>query len=616
MTPFDLWALRFLLASVGCMVAGAGVWAVTALCRRYLPAVAMQRTMWLLGLATVVGTFLVILVPHSERLRLVPPIELSGATEAHSMAADARAAAAPALTAGAAPRAAAAELSWLALGARAWLALYLLGLGYSVIRLLHSQRMLGELAAAGWRVTALHQHAGFATALGRASTAPVFEVDAPISPMLFGLFRPRLLLPRHLRNFDVIQQQMIVTHELTHLRRHDLQWMGAGAFLQTLLWFNPFMRLLRANLSWAQELGCDRDVLHGRPGAERKAYAAALVAQLKLQHRAANTALAFGGVSVRTVAARVALIREPAATAWRTWARCATIGGLAAVFAGSLALQPALAWDTLSAHETMPAVPGTWLAPFEQPALLTAINCTELADAATGARLVHEGECDERVTPASTFNIVVSLMGYDSGILVDEHAPALPFKEGYADWNPAWRVTTDPTTWIMRSVLWYAQQVTARLGATRFQRYVQSFDYGNHDVSGDSGKENGLSLSWVSSSLKISPVEQVQFLRRVVNRNLPLTPHAYDTTTRLLKLQTLPGGWEIYGKTGTASPVLPDGRDDRTRAYGWFVGWATKGQRTVVFARLVLEPAQEGSAAGPRAREAFLRDLPARLESL
>ncbi|WP_370660246.1 class D beta-lactamase [Massilia glaciei] len=249
--------------------------------------------------------------------------------------------------------------------------------------------------------------------------------------------------------------------------------------------------------------------------------------------------------------------------------------------------------------------------PFNDAAPPAALNCTALVDAASGRRLVHEGRCDERVTPASTFNIVVSLMGYDSGILRDEHAPALPFKAGYPAWIPSWRATTDPTSWISNSVVWYAQQVTSKLGAERFQGYIKSFDYGNGDVTGDPGKNNGLTLSWVGSSLKISPVEQVAFLRKLVNRQLPLTPKAYDMTTRILTSETLANGWVVHGKTGTAYPVLPDGKDDRKRQYGWYVGWAQKGERTVVFARLALDQKQETSAAGPRVKQAFLRDLSA-----
>ena len=153
-------------------------------------------------------------------------------------------------------------------------------------------------------------------------------------------------------------------------------------------------------------------------------------------------------------------------------------------------------------------------------------------------------------------------MGYDSGILENEHAPSMPFRKSYVHWNPAWRAATDPSSWLKHSVLWYAQQVASRLGAARFQGYVTSFDYGNRDVSGDPGKDNGLALSWVSSSLKISPAEQVTFLRKVVNRQLPLAPKAYDMTARIMQPEMLDNGWEIHGKTGTASPVLPDGRDD------------------------------------------------------
>ena len=54
--------------------------------------------------------------------------------------------------------------------------------------------------------------------------------------------------------------------------------------------------------------------------------------------------------------------------------------------------------------------------------------CTLVADADTGQSLVHSGPaCAERVTPASTFKIAISLMGYDAGILQDESRPAWPY---------------------------------------------------------------------------------------------------------------------------------------------------------------------------------------------
>jgi beta-lactamase class D len=583
----DLLICRFLLACAGCLVAGLGVWALLSVLGRRLPALASQRSVWLLGQVTVAAAFLVVLLPHSERLRVVPRIELPNpATSAVPVPGKAT----PPLAASGAEWSTdvrPAGRSWLAVGASAWLVAYLAGLGYATFRLLNAGRFLRGLSASGSRVPGT-----------LAGGAEVIEVDAPISPMLYGFFRARLLLPKHLRGFDPLQRQMMIEHEVTHLRRRDLQWMGAGLVLQTLFWFNPFMRMLRGRLSWAQELGCDREVLRGRPPAQRKAYAAALLAQLKMQGAGVETALAFGSAGARQLAARIGLIRAPSGAGRSPWLRLAALAGLAGIFVGTLAFQPALAWriDPLSAAAS------------RQP-----FTCLAMADAASGATLANEGRCDERVTPASTFNIVVSLMGYDSGILTDAHTPMMPFKAGYTDYNASWRQDTDPTLWFKNSVLWFAQQVTAALGMERFQRYLDGFNYGNRDVSGDAGKDNGLSLSWVGSSLKISPVEQVAFLRKVVRRELPLSPQAYDMTSRLMAPVTLANGWTVQGKTGTASPARADGKDDSELQYGWYVGWASKGGRTVVFAHLVLDRRQD-DAAGPRARAAVLRELPARLD--
>lgn len=585
----DQLPLRFLLASAGCLVAGLCVWAMTALFAR-LPGVASQRSTWLLGQATVVAVFLVILLPHSERLRLVPLIDLPDIAQSRPAAPPGASVPAPAgrLAAAAAD---AHPTTWLSLAAQAWLLAWLLGLGYKVFRLLQARRLLDALAASGSR---LPSH-------GAPTRSPVLiEVDAPISPMLFGLLKPRLLLPRHLRSFDEAQRQLIVEHELTHWRRRDLHWTSVGIVLQMLLWFNPFMGMLRTGLSLAQELGCDRDVLRRRLPAQRKAYAMALVAQLRLQRGTPPSALAFGAVCPGTLAARIALIREPVQARGERArvTRVLAIAGLACVFGASLAFQPALAWRI---------APVASQAPF---------SCTVLLDAASGEQLAREGHCDERVTPASTFNIPVALMGFDSGILTSPHAPVLPFKPGYPAYNPSWRADTDPDSWLRNSVLWYAQQVTASLGAARFEKYVQGFGYGNRDVSGDPGKDNGVTQSWVGSSLRISPLEQVAFLRKVANRALPLSAHAYAMTARIMPQKALANGWEVAGKTGTAAALRPDGGDDATRQYGWYVGWAKKGGRTVVFARLVLDARQESAMGGTRAREAMLRELPARLDRL
>lgn len=594
MNALDLFGLRFALASCACLATGLGVWGVTTLCRRLLPALALQRSTWLMGQVAVAATFLLVLTPQTAHLRMVPAIEMNEAAPA-----------APASPANAASAATVQTRStnvthrqaWTVYAARAWMLVYLLGLAWSLARLLQAQRALKRLAGSGVRLAPHAQHAGFPDGM---APLPVIEVAAAISPMLIKPFAPCLLLPQHLRSVDPVQQQLIIEHELTHWRRGDLHWMTVSLALQTLFWFQPVIRLLRARLSWAQELACDRDVLRGRAPTQRKAYAAALVAQLARQRsepRPLQMVLAFGGVSPESLTARVTMIRTPLQVAGSRWSRVAATLAVAAVFAASLALQPALAWHG-------------------EGAAATALDCTVIIDAASGAVVQQQGRCDQRVTPASTFNIAVSLMGFDSGILRDAHTPVMPFKPGYIDWNADWRQATDPSSWIANSTVWYAQQVTRQLGEARLAHYLAGFDYGNQDISGDPGKGNGVQTSWISSSMQISPNEQMAFLRRIVNRQLPVTPHAYDVTAQLLKLPFETGGWQVYGKTGTASFVQADGREDNAHSYGWFVGWATKGARTVVFARLLLNSTQADTLAGPRVKAAFLRALPGRLAGL
>ncbi|MCF8482788.1 MAG: class D beta-lactamase [Rhodospirillum sp.] len=238
------------------------------------------------------------------------------------------------------------------------------------------------------------------------------------------------------------------------------------------------------------------------------------------------------------------------------------------------------------------------------------VLCTVAVEAESGAVIRKEGEgCEGRVTSASTVKIAIALMGYDAGFLKDEAAPELPFKEGYVDWRESWRQPTGPARWIRESVVWYSQRIMETLGRDRVQAYVDTFHYGNRNLSGDPGKDNGLTTAWLSSSLKISPMEQVAFLRAVVGRTLPLGDRAYDMTARITDLGTRPSGWWIHGKTGSGLPRNPDGTLQFGHAYGWFVGWAEREGRTVVFARLTQDNGKQARPSGPRARDAVLKDL-------
>src|SRR5690606_23260865 len=96
---------------------------------------------------------------------------------------------------------------------------------------------------------------------------------------------------------------------------------------------------------------------------------------------------------------------------------------------------------------------GAAAATLPQPAMAEQrIVCTMAVEMGSTAPLVREGRCDERISPASTFKIAISLMGFDAGILEDRDHPEWPFREGYADWMPIWRQPATPETWLRDSV--------------------------------------------------------------------------------------------------------------------------------------------------------------------
>ncbi len=239
----------------------------------------------------------------------------------------------------------------------------------------------------------------------------------------------------------------------------------------------------------------------------------------------------------------------------------------------------------------------------------SATLCTIVMDATTGRVLLEQGDCRARVTPASTFKIPLAVMGFDSGVLTDAHAPVLSYKAGDPDWGgEAWRQPTDPTRWLKYSVVWYSQRITHALGEARVTAYARKLGFGNADISGDPGRANGLDRAWIASSLQVSPYEQVVFLRRLVNHELPVSAQAIAKAEDVVEVSPAAagGGWQVHGKTDTAYPHDGSGVSDKAHAYGWYVGWATKGARTLLVARLDQDERADPVPTGLRTRAALL----------
>jgi beta-lactamase class D OXA-29 len=231
-----------------------------------------------------------------------------------------------------------------------------------------------------------------------------------------------------------------------------------------------------------------------------------------------------------------------------------------------------------------------------------------------GKVIIQEGECSKRYGPQSTFKIPLALMGYDSGVFQDENNPEWEFREGYDRFLKVCESAHTPKTWMRDSCVWYSQVLTTKLGEEKFQNYIHNFQYGNMDVSGDEGKNNGLTHSWLSSSLKISPEEQIAFIFRFLRKRLHVSNSSYGMAKRIFYHQTIYGGWKLYGKTGNGVKIV-DGKKTELQQ-GWFVGWIERGDRKIVFANHVVDDKKEDVFASFRARNDTMNRLFYLIESL
>jgi len=205
-------------------------------------------------------------------------------------------------------------------------------------------------------------------------------------------------------------------------------------------------------------------------------------------------------------------------------------------------------------------------------------GCFELYDLKTHTLIVRSnpGRCAVRTSPCSTFKVPLSLMAFDAGILTDESSSMK--WDGTVTSRDVWNRDQTAATWMQNSVVWFSQRLTPLLGLDKVNAYLARFAFGNQDMSG------GLTTAWLSSSLKVSPDEQLLFWERFWREEFPVSKHAFDMTKTITLVDTSASGWTLHGKTGSGGVGAGGANEESTLWLGWFVGHVARGDREYVFA--------------------------------
>ncbi len=99
-----------------------------------------------------------------------------------------------------------------------------------------------------------------------------------ISPLIVGVFRPVLLLPKTELNDE--QLRYVLMHEATHLNRGDILYKWLVAVVKCVHWFNPTVYFMAAHVNTECEISCDAAVTSGMTRSEKIAYVKTILALL------------------------------------------------------------------------------------------------------------------------------------------------------------------------------------------------------------------------------------------------------------------------------------------------------------------------------------------------
>ena len=420
---------------------------------------------------------------------------------------------------------------------------------------------------------------------------PVYSAAYLKSPVIAGFWKPCIFLPVHLisdKNETDIRYMLL--HELQHYKHKD----GFINYLINLAgmiyWFNPFVWYALKEMRGDREIACDSSVLNLLKSDDYVTYGNTLI---NFAEKISLTPFPFSsgiGGNMKQMKRRILNIasyeKPTLQKKLKSFIAFLMISillfGLTPFVSTYATDEKQYQWNT------------------------TSKNCSEIDlrnyfGKYEGSFVLYDLKRDVwkihnidravlRVAPNSTYKIYDALFGLEEGVITPANS--------LIKWNgqnypfEAWNTDQTLQSAMGASVNWYFQTIDERLGADSIQKYLHQIGYGNENLSGN------LSSYWLNSSLKISPIEQVELLVKLHNNRFGFSLENTGTVKNALHISSSAFG-DLYGKTGT-------GRVNGQDVNGWFIGFVENADNTYFFASNIQ---YQKHATGKKASEITLSVL-------
>lgn len=181
---------------------------------------------------------------------------------------------------------------------------------------------------------------------------------------------------------------------------------------------------------------------------------------------------------------------------------------------------------------------------------------------------VHDYKrAQKRYCPASTFKIFNSIVSLEAKA-VNSINDTLKW-DGEKRFYDKWNMDQTMRTAMRYSCVWFYQEMARRVGKEKMQQHLSNVGYGNDSIGGK------VDEFWLDGSIQISAEEQVKFLKRLIDRDLPFRPGVMDSVERIMLLDS-GDSWKMHAKTGWSVRL--------DKHVGWFVGYVLRDKQPYIFA--------------------------------
>ncbi len=193
---------------------------------------------------------------------------------------------------------------------------------------------------------------------------------------------------------------------------------------------------------------------------------------------------------------------------------------------------------------------------------------------------------DSAYLPASTFKIVNSLIGLESGKIMDQKMVIKwdGVRRTISEWNQD--LTMEQA--FKLSAVPFFQEVARRIGKDTMQLWLDSIGYGSRY---EKAKIHEIDSFWLDNSVEITADEQLGLVKKLYFDQLPFQKRSMRIVKEIMEMEKN-SNYTLAYKTGW-------GFRENGKALGWLIGWVVENQHPYFFA-LNVEGAPDTDMAAVR----------------